>query len=432
MTALGMAALGLGLVGDVEQPVALVGAGAFAVLLGVAILSPLFAGPLARWLGLAPAKIFGTPGKLARENAARNPRRTAATAAALMIGLALAGFTSIFGSSVKATINSIFDESLQADFTIYSATFGPPVGFSPNVAIEAAEVDGVALTSPVRYGFWRYEKATKDLAAVDPSTYGELVSLGEGGEQLAGLGTNEVLIQEDTAADLGVGPGDELAMEFASSGVQQIEVAGTYESGDVTGDIIISLDTWPLHFNQKLDDAVFLKLAEGADPDSVRADIQEIVAGYPNIELQDQTEFKEAQSGQIDQLLGLITALLALALFIAVLGITNTLALSVFERTHEIGLLRAVGMTRRQTRRMIRWESVIIAVIGGLMGMAVGIFFGWSFVRALADEGITDFAIPGGQLVGYVVAAGFAGVLAAIPPARRAARLNVLEAIATE
>jgi putative ABC transport system permease protein len=150
------------------------------------------------------------------------------------------------------------------------------------------------------------------------------------------------------------------------------------------------------------------------------------------VTVENQAEFKETQSGFVDQMLGLVTALLALALIIALLGITNTLALSVFERTRELGLLRAVGMSRRQARSMIRWESVIIAVIGAVLGLVVGGFFGWALVTSLAGEGVTEFALPSGQLIAYVIAAGVAGIVAAIPPARRAARLNVLEAIATE
>jgi putative ABC transport system permease protein len=175
-----------------------------------------------------------------------------------------------------------------------------------------------------------------------------------------------------------------------------------------------------------------IKSAPGVSIDAARAAVEDITQGYPNVEVQNQAEAKQTYAAQIDQLLGLVTALLALALVIAVLGITNTLALSVYERTRELGLLRAVGMTRKQTKSMIRWEAVIIVIIGALLGILIGTFFGWALVQALSDEGITEFAIPGSQLVVYVVVAALFGLIAAIPPARRAARLNVLEAIATE
>ncbi|MGI8942527.1 MAG: FtsX-like permease family protein, partial [Actinomycetota bacterium] len=185
-------------------------------------------------------------------------------------------------------------------------------------------------------------------------------------------------------------------------------------------------------YTTNLDSVVFLSAAPGASLGDARRAVDAIAADFPNAAVENQAEFKATQAGLVDQRLGLITALLALALIIALLGITNTLALSVFERTREIGLLRAVGMSRRQARSMIRWESVIIAVIGAVLGLVVGGFFGWALVTALADDGISEFVLPGGQLTSYVIAAALAGIIAAIPPARRAARLNVLTAIGTE
>ena len=172
--------------------------------------------------------------------------------------------------------------------------------------------------------------------------------------------------------------------------------------------------------------------AEGVALPDARAALEDVAKDFPSVQVEDQAELEARSAAQVDQLLGLVTALLGLALVIALLGITNTLALSVFERTRELGLLRAVGMSRRQARSMIRWESVIIAVIGALIGLVIGAFFGWALVEALASEGITELAIPGGQLIVYVVLAALAGIVAAIPPARRAARLNVLDAIGME
>jgi putative ABC transport system permease protein len=200
----------------------------------------------------------------------------------------------------------------------------------------------------------------------------------------------------------------------------------------VNSDYIISVGTYDEVFTERVDSAVLVAKSPDASPAEARTEIEKVTDQYPNVELRDQTEIKERSAADVDQLLGLVTALLGLALVIALLGITNTLALSVFERTRELGLLRAVGMARKQTRSMIRWEAVIISLFGALLGITVGIFFGWAFVSALNDQGITEFAVPFGQLVIYVVFAGLAGIVAAIPPARRAARLNVLEAIATE
>jgi putative ABC transport system permease protein len=182
----------------------------------------------------------------------------------------------------------------------------------------------------------------------------------------------------------------------------------------------------------QLDQYVFIKLARDVSPAEGRKAIDTVIKAYPNAELQDRTEFKDAQAAQINQLLGLIYVLLALAVVIALIGIANTLALSIYERTRELGLLRAVGMSRRQLRSTVRWESVIISLLGTLLGLAIGLFFGWAVVEALADQGITKFAPPGGQLVLVVIIGGIAGVIAAIGPARRAAKLDVLRAVSSE
>jgi putative ABC transport system permease protein len=177
---------------------------------------------------------------------------------------------------------------------------------------------------------------------------------------------------------------------------------------------------------------VLVKTAAGVSPSEARAAADRVAKQFPNVRLEDQAQFRKSQAAQINQLLGLVNALLGLAIWIAAIGIVNTLALSIYERTREIGLLRAVGMLRRQVRSMIRWESVIIAVFGALLGTAVGIFFGWAMVRALSDQGISVLSIPAGQLLIYLVIAGVIGVLAAVRPARRAARLDVLSAISYE
>jgi putative ABC transport system permease protein len=194
----------------------------------------------------------------------------------------------------------------------------------------------------------------------------------------------------------------------------------------------VSIDTFNENFSDRVDSQVLIKASDAVPYKEARAAVEEVTDKYPNVKVENQAEAKETFAGQINQLLGLVTALLALALIIALLGITNTLALSVYERTRELGLLRAVGMSRRQAKSMIRWEAVIIVIVGGVLGTVIGIFLGWAFVQALENEGITTFSLPGGQLVTYVILAVLAGILAAIPPARRAARLNVLKAIATE
>jgi putative ABC transport system permease protein len=431
--ATGAALLAIGLFAEVASELTFVGVGAFLTFMGVAVLSPLFAGPLATLVGAAPARAFQIPAKLGRANAATNPKRTASTAAALMIGLALVALVSILAASLKATSNAVIDDSLRADFIVANTSFGDTASFSPEVARSIASRPEIDAAAGVRFGEFRYRGASRFLTAADVASIDEVVSLGVQSGRLESLGDGGVFIHVDVARDLKLDVGDTLPMQFPATGEQPQRVEGTFDEDTVIGSqFLISQETHRENYTQDLDDVVFVTAAPGVSSGDARAAVDDATAQWPNVTVQDQTEFKETQASQVDQLLGLVTALLGLALLIALLGITNTLALSVFERTREIGLLRAVGMTRRQARSMIRWEAVIVSVIGALMGLAVGTFFGWALVTALESEGITELVIPGGQLALYVVVAGIAGVIAALPPARRAARMDVLRAIATE
>jgi putative ABC transport system permease protein len=226
--------------------------------------------------------------------------------------------------------------------------------------------------------------------------------------------------------------GTVLDVKFPSGSVQRLPIVAIFDANTFVGDYLLSIGTFEQRFTQQLDQQVLIRSAPGADPEAVRGGLDKALRQFPNVDVQDQTEFRQQQEQQIDTLLGLITALLLLAIIIALVGIVNTLALSIFERTREIGLLRAVGMSRRQVRGMIRWEAVVIAVFGAVLGVALGIFFGWALVEALKDQGISVFAIPVGQLVIYILLAGLAGILAAVWPARRAAKLDVLRAVTIE
>ncbi len=434
ISALGAGLLLFGLFGSAAQPAALVGAGALVLFLGVAFLVPLFAGPLARVIGAPIARILRLPGRLAQQNAARNPRRTAATAAALMIGLALVGLVSIFASSLKASTNKVVDESLKADFTVSGASFAGAASISPKVSQAIAESEAISAVAPVRVGQFRYDQTkTFFLSATDPSAFDQVADIDAVEGDLSSLGKDELFLYTNTADDLGLEVRDEITMEFAATGEQQLTVAGLYENKSLTNsDYLVSLETWDENFTDRVDSIVLVKAADGVAASEARAAVESATKPFPNVEVKDQAGTKAQSAQQVDQLLGLVTALLGLALIIALMGITNTLALSIFERTREIGLMRAIGMSRKQTRSMIRWESVIIAIIGAVLGLIIGAFFGWALVTALESEGITELAIPSGQLIIYVVVAGLAGIIAAIPPARRAARLKILEAIATE
>jgi putative ABC transport system permease protein len=253
---------------------------------------------------------------------------------------------------------------------------------------------------------------------------GDVSALAEGGDV--------VLVHRDLAQDEGWALGDDVPAEFASSGEVPLTIVGIYDENRLVGDYVISLDSYDELYSEQLDAFVLVKGAEGVELGDVDAAIQDAVAEFPNVQVQDQAAFREQQAGFVDQLLGLVTALLAMAILIALFGIVNTLGLSIYERTRELGLLRAVGMSRTQVKRMIRWESVIIAVFGAVLGVVIGVLFGWALQQALRSEGVSEFVVPVGQLVIYLVLAALAGVLAAIWPSRRAAKLNVLEAIAYE
>jgi putative ABC transport system permease protein len=432
VVAVGIAALFGGLFLDVGNPLALVGLGVAVVFLGVAVLSPVICRPLARAIGSPLPRIAALPGKLGRENAMRNPRRTAATSAALMVGLALVGTFLILGSSLKVSVGKAIDESLRADYTM--SVQGGFTGFSPALADQARQLEGVEVVSAVRFGEWRKPGSggTKFVAAVDPATVERVVELDVQTGSVSALDARSVMLHTSVAESEGLEVGSTFEMEFAATGIVPMRVVAIYDESRFLDDFIVSLESYEQNFSQQLDWQVLLKLAPGVSPGAVRQDLEALQREFPNIDVQNQAEVREAQEEQINAVLGLVSALLSLAVLIALLGIVNTLVLSVYERTRELGLLRAVGMSRGQVRRMIRWESVVIALIGGILGLTVGVFFGWALVRALADEGVTDFAAPAGQLVVFLVTAGLVGVVAAIWPARRAAKLDVLRAISYE
>ena len=428
VTVVGGAMLAVGLFGGGSNAAATIGTGTVLTFLGIAVLAPLFARPFARAIGV-PVTRLGVPGKLGRENAMRNPRRTASTASALMIGLGLVAMVAILASSLKASFNAALEETLKADLTLTTTTFTP---FSPEVADLVRAVPEVEAVSEVRQSGFRFDGRSAFMSGVDPQTIDEVALVELDAGRLESLGHGSVLVHRDVAEGQGLGIGDPVTLSFPAGGDREFVVGGILADDRLLGEWVISVSTYEQVFTEQLDAFVLVKGAGGVTPSALQGAVEQAVTDYPNVEVQDQASFREKQAGFIDQLLGLVTALLALAILIAVFGIVNTLGLSIYERTRELGLLRAVGMTRRQVRSMIRWESVIIAVFGALLGIAIGVLFGWALQRALVDEGLSELAIPGTQLVVYLVIAGIMGVLAAVIPARRAAKLNVLQAISYE
>jgi len=428
VTGLGVAGLLYGLFGNGSNAGTLIGVGAAATFVGIAILSPLVARPLAGLIGI-PIRRLGVQGKLGRENAMRNPRRTASTASALMIGLGLVAMVAILAASLRASFDVALAQTVKADFILSTSSFLP---FSPDVAGATRDVAGVASVAEFRQGAFRVSGKTAFVTGVDPATVEDVTTLDVTMGSVDSLSRGQVLVFENVARDRGWSVGDSIPAAFATKGRTPLQIGGIYAENRLTGDYLISLDAYGRYFPEQLDIFAMVKIDPGADQSSVQRGIQAATGQFGNIEVQDQRAFRDKYAGQVNALLGLVTALLAMAILIALFGIVNTLGLSIFERTRELGLLRAVGMGRRQVKRMIRWESVIIAILGALLGIVIGVFFGWALQQALADQGVTELRIPGVQLIQYLVFAGVAGVLAAIWPARRAAKLNVLEAIAYE
>jgi putative ABC transport system permease protein len=359
----------------------------------------------------------------------RNPKRTSATAAALMIGVGLVGFITIFAASAKESLRAAVDGSLAADLVVDSGSFGFG-GLSPALAGELDALPEVAAASGVRLGLAAVDGNAVSLRAVDPVAFARVVDVELVAGRLDDLGLDGIAVHEDEAEREGLAVGDTVPVRFAETGDTRLRVAAVYAEDGVAGTHLVSLALHEANFPHRFDVSVLVDLADGAAPDRARAAVESVAGRYANAEVRDQRQYADGQAGRIDQILNLIYVLLALAVFIALLGIANTLALSILERTRELGLLRAVGMTRRQVRSAVRYESVVIALLGTVLGLAIGLFFGWAMVTALSDEGMV-LELPAGQLAVITVVGAVAGVLAAILPARRAARLDVLRAIAT-
>jgi putative ABC transport system permease protein len=407
------------------------GLGTFLAFIGVAMLSPLVSRPVAATVG----RLFSRrlPGRLGRENAVRNPRRTAATAAALMIGLALISAVTVLGSSLKASVAKTVQGAVAADFVLSAQ--GP--GFPDAVLDQAKSQPGVSAVAGVKVdGMQRCDNASCSHAkqlfvtAFPASALGSLVNI----TPVAGSDTlkpDTLLLSENAAKSEKLKPGDTVRVQFARSGVEQLVVGGTYKQNQLIGDYLVD-SSKAKDFSTQRNVAALVQVGDGGTAAGVRRELDSSLAQYPNVTVQDQSEFVADTQQQVNQIVTIINILLGLSVIIALLGVVNTLALSVIERTRELGLLRAIGMARRQVKRMIRVESVLICTFGGLLGLVVGSVFGVALQQALKGQGVTELSFPVPTLVIYLLCAALAGAVAAALPARRAARLNVLQAIATE
>jgi putative ABC transport system permease protein len=428
---LGLVFLAGAVAGGFGPPLLLVALGVIALIGGISALNPVIVRPAVRTIASPLVRIGGQTAALGRDNALRNPRRTSATATALMIGIGLVGVVAILGASMKASATQTLRTSLRADFVVSPKGVGAAANGVPPAAAEALRTTpGVAVVSEVRAGQFGLDGTATQLVAVDPATVTATHALDAKSVAAAqALGHGGVLVRNTEASAKGWKVGDEVPMTFARTGPQRLRLAAVFSTTTVRSDYVVSLDTFQANFNQQLDAEVDVRLAAGEAPSSARTRVEAVLRDFPGAEVMNKAQAVGAQQAKVDQVLLPVTAVLALSVLIALLGIANTLALSIHERTHEIGMLRAIGMAKRQLRSMIRSEAAIIALLGSLLGAAVAVLFGWAPVASMRDLGVTQLVVPVRQLAAIVAGATVAGLAAGVLPARRAASLPVLEAM---
>jgi putative ABC transport system permease protein len=440
-----MAVAGLGsyVVGVLVRPggalssLFLAGLGVVVGFIGVTTVAASFAAPVARLLGRPISKAYGVPGRLAAQNAARSPRRTASTSAALMIGVALVSGVGVLGASLRQSFVDQLDQSIRADFFVTtSAAGGPPQPFPPAVAEALAalpELDGV---SGFRFGNFEIDGQRVSVGAADAASFERIIDIGMSKGGYDTLADGGVLVLSDEADKRDLDVGDTIDVRWKGGSTQTLTVSGLYDDAAAVNVqwIVDSAVFSAANPSEKDDFFAGARIADGVEPDAARSAVESVIERFPQVQVQDRVEFKKSQEGQLNQALTLIYALLGFAVVIAILGIMNTLALAVFERTREFGLLRAVGTTQRQLKKAIRWEAVIVSVFGALLGLAVGLplgIVGTQALKGIPVSGVTQISIPWGTVIAILILSIVAGLVAAMWPARRASKLNVLDAIAT-
>ncbi|GAA4337284.1 FtsX-like permease family protein [Streptomyces venetus] len=417
----------------------LLGLGVVLTLIATVIAGPLLVRPVIRVLGSAFPALFGSIGRMSQRNALRNPRRTGATAAALMVGIALVGGMSVASASMNRSFDQQIDRTLGADFVIQNGNFMP---FPREITEAVRDTDGVGLVvrgrfTPVAVRLPDGDRVETTAAGYDPQLDEVADITYTRGNSAAALADGHLAMDRDFARDHGVRVGSAVPVEFqggrrAALTVGALTDQDAAEGFGTQGGLYFGLATLERYAPGGQDAALYVNAAPGTSDDDLRANLEQTLDPYPQVQVRDLADYKRLVHDQIAVLLYLVYALLGLAIIIAVLGVVNTLALSVVERTREIGLLRAIGLARRQLRRMIRLESVVIAVFGAVLGLALGLVWGVCMQQVLALQGMTALAIPWGTIVAVVIGSAVVGVVAALLPALRASRMNVLAAIAHE
>ncbi|MFI1098165.1 ABC transporter permease [Streptomyces sp. NPDC020917] len=411
----------------------LTAAGAVLTLAAFVVLGPVASPVAVRLLGAPVSRLRGVTGGLARRNALRSPKRTAATAAALMIGVAVVSLFAVLGASMKATLNRTVDRSFAGDVAISTPVYGAGgSGLSPSIAPTVAALPEVRDAVGLGRGAAEVDGHGRRLTITDPAALSRLLDLGTVDGDLAHLGTRAIAVSRSEAGKHHWTTGSRVTLAFADGQRQPFTVGAVYGQADLAGDYLMTRAAWAPHHLQDRDTLVAIDFRHGVSAAAGKAAVEKAVVPFGSPDVQTKSEYAASSAAGIDTFLTLVYALLALAVLIALLGIANTLTLAVHERTRELGLLRAVGQTRAQLRAMVRWESVVVAAFGTAGGLGLGAFLGWALVRASDTTGTGAFAIPPVSLAVVLLVGVAAGALAGWRPARRAARLDVLRAIAAD
>jgi putative ABC transport system permease protein len=388
------------------------------------MLIPVLAGPVASALGAPLARVLGMPGRIGRRNATRSPRRTAQTSAALMIGLTLVSLIAVLGTSLSASTKQQIDSAVRAGYVVTGK-----VPTSAPAVVKA--LPGVAAETLVYGGQVEYRGSVTHLGAVTLPGLADTVNLHvTAGRQASALAAGQLLIDATTARSDHLRVGSVVRLTFAETGPTTIRVGGIFAVNPTVGSFVVGAPYFLAHYHQPLAGALLVATAPGTQ--HFERLLTRVLYSDASLDVQSLGQYEASSQKSIQTLLDLVYVLLALAVVIALIGIVNTLILSVFERTQEIGLMRAVGMRQGQVKRMIRAEAIIIALFGAVVGIVLGTSFGAAMADALRNNSVTTVSVPVVSLIGFFILAGLLGLYAASWPARRAAKLDVLAAISTE
>lgn len=425
--ALGVASVGAVMAGS---PNILLGVGILSVFVGTIVIGPVIAKPVALFLGRPAAKFRGVTGSMARQNSARNPKRTSRTASPVLIGVALVMAVTALAASIKGQINNVFTEQFKGDYAISTDNRGFG-GLSPSLATDLSKIPQVKSATGIGLVSAKIDGKGQLLSTISPQTIEGVFNIGLVDANYSALTIDSIFVASKYATKKGYVLGSVVNIELADGTTKSLKVAGTYEFSELTGNIVINRELFGPAAVRNFDFGVYVKTVDGADQAKVRSELRAAVDKYGQGTLLSKSEYIDKQAGNVNQLLGLIYGLLMLSVIIAIVGIVITLLLSVFERQREIGLLRAVGMTRSQVRTTVRWESVITSLLGAVVGIALGIGLGWVIVFALRDQGLTTFSVPLNSTIVILVMSFVVGIMAAVYPAWRATRVDILAALTT-